>query len=32
MPLKSLIAIGRKLPLNYKEAITILSKVLSKET
>jgi len=32
MLLKPLISIGRKLPLNYKEVIIILNKVLSKQT
>ena len=32
MPLEPLILIGRKLLLNYKEAITVLSKVLLKQT
>jgi len=31
-PLKPLIPIGRKLLLDYKEAITILKEVLSKQT
>ena len=31
-PLKPLIPIGYKLPLNYKEAIIVLNKVLSKQT
>ena len=30
--LKPLTPIGCKLPLNYKEAITILGKILSKQT
>ena len=31
-PLEPLIPVGRKLLLDYKEAITILGKVLSKQT
>ena len=31
-PLEPLTPIGRKLPLDYKKAITVLGKVLSKQT